>query len=167
MPRPRALGSSTQRRHKRADFLSRTGVFTMRPCSSCTSFGVACILSAADERCEQCFRHNRVCELASRQAEAERVLRKKDELREQRWEAERKVVRLRKQERLLQKRLRELSKQEEQNIEEMEADEAAADAAVAALSPRRVVSPGPTSPTGLSQVSFGSFGRTSPVPTGS
>jgi hypothetical protein len=84
MPRPRPLISSTVRRRKRADFLLGTGVLTMRACASCLSFGVACILSPADERCEQCFRHNRICELASRQDEAERILKKKDELREKR-----------------------------------------------------------------------------------
>jgi hypothetical protein len=164
MPRPRPLVSSTVRRRKRADFLLGTGVLTMRACASCLSFGVACILSPADERCEQCFRHNRICELASRQDEAERILKKKDELREKRWEAERQVVRLRKQERLLQKRLREISKGEEQNILDLEADEAAIEAlgSSAEGQPQAALSP-----TGFSQMSFGSFGRTSPVPTGS
>jgi hypothetical protein len=96
MPRPRPLVSSTVRRRKRADFLLGTGVLTMRACASCLLFGVACILSSADERCEQCFRYNRIYKLASRQDEAERILKKKDELREKRWEAERQVVRLRK-----------------------------------------------------------------------
>jgi hypothetical protein len=84
MPRPRPLISSTVRRRKRADFLLGISVLTMRACASCLSFGVACILSPADERCEQCFRHNRICELASRQDEVERILKKKDELREKR-----------------------------------------------------------------------------------
>jgi hypothetical protein len=62
--------------------------------------------------------------------------------------------------------VRALGSREEQNIQEMEEDEASGiasgDAATRAQSPSR----GPTSPTGLSQVSFGSFGRTSPVPSG-
>jgi len=84
------------RRRKRADFLLNTGVLAMRACASCLSFGVACILSSADERCEQCFRYNRIYELASRQDEAERIFKKKDKLREKRWKAERQMVRLRK-----------------------------------------------------------------------
>jgi hypothetical protein len=101
MPRPRPLVSSTVRRRKRADFLLDINVLIIRACASCLSLGVACILSSADERCEQYFRHNRICKLASRQDEAERILKKKDKLREKRWEAERQMVRLRKQERLL------------------------------------------------------------------
>jgi hypothetical protein len=110
MPRPRSLTSSTGRRHKRADFLLTSGVLTMRAYASCTSFGVLCVLSAADERCEQCFRHNRTCELSSRQGEAKRIFKEKNKLREKRWEVEKQIIRLRKQERLLQKRLREISK---------------------------------------------------------
>jgi hypothetical protein len=139
----------------------------MRPCSSCVSFWVACILSSVDERCEQCCRFNRSCELAAPWKEAERILKKKEDVERQIIEAEAKALRLRKQKRQLQKKLRELGDREERNIQDLELDELMGDLPQA--SPPGLVSSsqGLTSPTGLSQVSFGSFGRTSPVPTGS
>jgi hypothetical protein len=72
------------RRRKQADFLLGTGILTIYAYASCLLFGVTYILSSADERCEQCFRYNRIYKLASRQDEAERILKKKDELREKR-----------------------------------------------------------------------------------
>jgi TolA-binding protein len=160
MPRAQPVSTSALRRHKRANFLLLVSVLAMRPCSSCTSFGVPCAVSPLDERCEQCVRHNRHCELASPWVKAERVLKKKEDLDRQILESEAKTLRLRKQKRLLQKKLRELGDREEQNIQDLERDEAAASA---------LESPAPavTSPTGLSQVSFDSFGRTTPVPSGS
>jgi hypothetical protein len=100
----------------------------MRPCLSCTSQGVLCVLSHLDERCEQCYRNQRQCDLASPWAEDDRLKKKGEELREQRLEAETKAARLRKQERLILKRRRALWKREGQNIDELEIDEAAAEA---------------------------------------
>jgi hypothetical protein len=137
----------------------------MRPCSACTKANVDCVLSSLDERCEQCYRNRRSCELASPWAEFDRIHQQKEKIREQRLEAERKAIRLRKQERLLQKRLKALGDREEQNILDLEADEAL-DEALADMPVLESV-PGPQSPTGFSQVSFGSLGRTSPVPAGS
>jgi hypothetical protein len=75
--------------------------------------------------------------------------------------AEAKALRLRRQKRLLQKKLRALSDQEKLNILNLEINEAAAEAV--ATTPAELLS----SLTRFSQVSFGSFDRTSPVPTGS
>jgi hypothetical protein len=100
----------------------------MRPCTSCTSQGVLCVLSPRDERCEQCYRFNRRCDLASPWAEDDRLQRKEEELREQRLEAEMKAARLRKQERQLQKKRKALWEREKQNVAELEVDEAAAEA---------------------------------------
>jgi hypothetical protein len=61
----------------------------MRPCASCTSQGVLCVLSSLDERCEQCYRYQRQCDLASPWAEDDRLEKKEKELREQALEAER------------------------------------------------------------------------------
>jgi len=166
MPRAAASRTSTQRRHNRADTLLRTGFLVMRPCSSCISFGVACVLSPADERCEQCVRFGRQCELASSNEEVERTVKKKEAIEEQILASEAKTLRLRKQKRLLQKKLRELRDREEKNIQDLELDELMGDLQPSNSGPA-LSSPGPTSPTGLSQVSFGSFGRTSPVPSGS
>jgi len=134
----------------------------MRPCASCVSSGTLCVLSARDERCEQCYRFNRSCDLASPWAEDDRLKKKEEQLREERLKAEQAAVQLRKQERLVQKKRRLLWEREKQNISELEEDEAASGAASQVQSPLQ----GPRSPTGLSQVSFGSFGRTSPAPTG-
>jgi hypothetical protein len=163
MPRAASTRSSTLRRHKRADFLLLSGSFAMRACSACVSSGAACIISPSDERCEQCCRHNRQCELASPWGEAERVLRKKEDIERQIIESEVKTLRLRKQKRLLQKKLRELGDREERNIQDLELDELMSELP-AQPAPS---SPAPASPTGLSQVSLGSFGRTTPVPSGS
>jgi hypothetical protein len=122
MPARKHLSSSTLRRHKVADRILRRGVITMRPCASCTSQGVLCVLSSLDERCEQCYRYQRQCDLASPWDEDDRLEKKEKELREQALEAERqeeelrgqalkkelKAARLRKQARLLQKRRRAL-----------------------------------------------------------
>jgi hypothetical protein len=163
MPRAASSRTSTLRRHKFADRILAEGFFAMRPCASCVSSGTLCVLSARDERCEQCYRFNRSCELASPWVEDDRLKRKEEQLREERLRAEQEAVRLRKQERLVQKKRRLLWEREKQNISELEGDEAVAGMASRVESPSR----GPTSPTGLSQVSFGSFGRTTPVPTGS
>jgi hypothetical protein len=87
-------------------------------------------------------------------------LKKKDDLDRQIIEAESKALRLRKQKRALQKKLRGLGDREEQNIRDLELDEMLAEIPVGEQ-PETA-----TSPTGFSQVSFGSFGRISPVPSG-
>jgi hypothetical protein len=169
MPPRKILSSSTRRRHKIADSILETGIFTMRPCSSCTRLGVGCVLSTLDERCEQCYRHGRACDLASPWAEYHRLELQEEKLRQQRIEvetqrlaAEAKAVRLRKQERALQKRRRDLVDREKLNVEELEVDEMLAEASATVSGPEA-----PNSPTGFSQVSFGSlFDRTSPLPSG-
>jgi len=156
--------------------------------------GVDCVTSLIDERCEQCHRFHRSCELASPWTEFDKLAKEEDKIRQERWELEmkrmeieRKTARLRRQERALRKRMRDLGNREDQNILDLEAEEAAAEAVAAAAvwsPPAGVQSPtglslagaqsptglslaGAQSPTGLSLASFGSFGRTSPVPTGS
>jgi hypothetical protein len=128
MPARKHLSSSTHRRRKLSDRILCEGVITMRPCSSCTSQGVLCVLSHLDERCEQCYRHQRQCDLASPWAEDDRLKKKGKKLREQRLEAETKAARLRKQKRLLLKRRRALWKREGQNIDKLEVNKAAAEA---------------------------------------
>src|SRR2546421_2138283 len=153
MPARKRVCSSLKRRHLLADHLHAVGSLTMRPCSSCVSLGVPCILSREDERCEQCFRFLRKCDLASCWPEIDRLLAKEEELREKRLKAEMEAARLRKQERLFQKRRRKLLARERQNIEELEADEeSVAGVETGTGFPPSAVAPG--SPTGLSQVSF-------------
>jgi hypothetical protein len=134
----------------------------MRPCAACVRLGVACVLSSLDERCEQCYRNLRSCDLASPWSEYDRLRVQEEKLRDQRLEAEMKAARLRKQERTLQKKRRALADREKLNIEELEVDEMLAEASATVSGPEAL-----NSPTGLSQVSFGSlFDRTSPLPSG-
>jgi hypothetical protein len=159
---PTRKTSSTQRRAKRADFLLSAGTVTMRPCASCTSLGRICILSSHDERCEECFRHQRRCDLASPWAEVERLSKQSEKLQTEALEAEAKAVRLRRQRRLVLKKIKELDARERTNIEELEVDEMLAEASATVSGPEA-----PSSPTGFSQASFGSLlGRTSPLPSG-
>jgi hypothetical protein len=101
MPARKRLSSSTARRHKLADRILSEGTLTMRPCSSCVSTGTLCVVSPRDERCEQCYRANRSCDLASPWAEDDRLKQKEETLREQRLKTEADAIRLRKQERLV------------------------------------------------------------------
>jgi hypothetical protein len=83
MPARKRPSSSTFRRHKLADLLLAEGLLTMRPCSFCTSRGVLCVVSPRDERCEQCYRSRRQCDLASPWAEDGRLKKQEEELHEQ------------------------------------------------------------------------------------
>jgi hypothetical protein len=164
MPR-RYFVSSTSRRHRQADRIQAAGFLAMRPCSHCVAAHHFCVLSELSEKCEQCHRFGRPYDLAPPWSEVDRLLEKRDKLHEQAREAEVKALRLRKQARALLKKARALGDRESKNIEEIEADEALADLPV--LEPSQASIPRPRSPSGFFQVSFGSLGRTSLVPTGS
>jgi hypothetical protein len=135
----------------------------MRACSYCVSRSALCVLSPGSEHCEQCVRSNRRCELAAPVVEMERLADRDEKLSKEVLELEAKALRLRRERRKVRQKMRALGAREEQNILDLEADEAAGEVVACLASPSREV----TSPTGLSQVSFGSFGRTSPVPSGS
>jgi ABC-type phosphate transport system auxiliary subunit len=89
-------------------------------------------MSEASDHCVEYYRTHRQCELASPMAEVERLNSKAEALRKQRIEviveAQRKALRLRKQERALIKKMRELGAREDQNILELEIEEAAEEA---------------------------------------
>ena len=162
--------SSTQRRHLFADGVLALGSPAIRPCAACIRARHPCIISSQSERCEQCVRFNRRCDLAPPWDEVAALLSKKDNLDEQIFEAEAKALRLRRQKRLIQKRLRALGEQEMKNIEELEAEEAAAEAAEAAPAsedPATLESPSGEDRTGFSQFSWDDFDRMSPMPFGS
>jgi hypothetical protein len=78
----RSYPSSTDRRYRRADNskILALGIFTMRPCNRCTSNGFFYVISPLSERCEQCHRFNRPCDLASPWAEFDRLQKQSDEL---------------------------------------------------------------------------------------
>jgi septal ring factor EnvC (AmiA/AmiB activator) len=164
--------SSTQRRHLWADRILAAGSLTMRPCEACLRARHPCTTSPQSDRCEQCIRFSRRCDLAPPWDEADALLRKVDKLDEeivaahkQIVEAEAKVLRLRQQKRLVQKRLRALGDREAKNIEELEAEEASAAAQTG--SEVQPGSPSGESHTGFSQFSWGDLDRMSPVPFGS
>lgn len=141
----------------------------MRPCSACSSRGALCVISAISDKCEQCYRFGRSCELAPPLAEIDRLGEQEEKLRQEVLEAEAKAIRSKRKLKLVRRRLRALGDRESLNIEELEMDEAAAEVMAATATSEAASASSvrlPSSPTGFSQVSFGSFGRTSPVPTG-
>jgi hypothetical protein len=130
----------------------------MRPYALCVSHSTLCVLSPIDERCEQCYRNQRSCELASPWSEFDKLYKEKEKIRQQRLKAELKAVRLCKQKRALQKRLKALGDREKQNILDLKINEAAGKALKSSAEGQP---PAALSPIGLSQISFSSFGRTS------
>jgi hypothetical protein len=80
MPARNRTSSSTLRRHQKADRILSEGFFSIRPYTSYTSQGLLCVLSPRDERCEQCYRFRRQCDLASPWAENDRLERKEKKL---------------------------------------------------------------------------------------
>jgi hypothetical protein len=164
MPPRRRPTSSTFRRHQKADQILKTGLLVMRPYAYCVASSSLYVLSEVSEKCEQCHRFNRPYNLASPWAEVYRLLKQSDDLKEKMLEAKAKALRLRKQRRVILKKVRALGAREESNIEGLKINEAASAAfkPSAKEQPRAILSL-----TGLFQVSFNSFNRTSPVPTGS
>jgi hypothetical protein len=65
MPRTVILRNSTFRRYRNADKLLATGVISMRPYAHCLRSSLLCVLSPSFEKCEQCYRFNRPCDLAT------------------------------------------------------------------------------------------------------
>jgi hypothetical protein len=130
MPKRISKKSSTSRRHQTADDIKSGGWVTMRSCLGCLQHNVPCVVSDFSDSCERCYRFNRCCELSSPSSEIARLSREADKLDEQilaertkSIEAEAKSFRLRKQRRLLTKKLRDLGDREAQNIAELEKDE--------------------------------------------
>ena len=80
-------------------------------------------MSSDSEHCSTCVRAGRSCELAPPYQEMERLDKVEDKLAQEMMEAEAKLLRLRKQRRLLQKKRRALGARELQNVEELEIDE--------------------------------------------
>ena len=103
--------------------------------------------------------------MASPWAEDDRLQAQEEALREKRLKAEMEAVRLRKQERLVQKRRKELWAQEKRNVEELALEEGEGESLVEVRPSGPTVKETIGSPTGFSQVSFGSlFDRMTLVP---
>ncbi len=94
----------------------------MRKCIQCEKHKVACVVSEISESCEQCYRFHRSCDLSAPFKEIDKAMKQVEELSDQIAASEAKSSRLRKQKRLLLKRLKEMGAREEKNVEELEAD---------------------------------------------
>jgi hypothetical protein len=113
---PRRGPSSTVRRSRKADSLLRASYLAIRPYSSYASRGLTCSITDAFDFCVECYRSHRRCELASPMAEVKRLASQKAKLEEQILEAKAKALRLRRQKRVIQKKMRSLGDREKQNI---------------------------------------------------
>ena len=82
------------------------------------------MISDISDSCERCHRFDRYCDLSSPFKEIAKLSGKANKLDEQILEVEAKSLQLRKQRRLLIRKLRELGDREIQNIAELEKDEA-------------------------------------------
>jgi len=120
-------------------------------------------MSDDSDHCSACLQANRACELAPPYAEMARLDKVEDKLiaelsaaHRAAQEVDARLVRLRKQRRLVQKKRRELGARELQNIEDLETDE---------VLPEAVLEPfvDPLSPSSF-QVSQGSPNRTPASP---
>jgi hypothetical protein len=120
MPRSRSQITSSLRRQRKANRLLFTDVFVMRPCAYCSTRGFLCVLGAESPHYERCYRANRQYKLAPPDAEIERLLKQERKLFGETKEAQAKTIRLSKQRRAILKRVRDLSKREDQNILKLE-----------------------------------------------
>jgi hypothetical protein len=182
--------SSYQRRCRRADLILSLGIPVMRPCQSCVSARLLCVVSSASEHCEQCVRRGRSCELAPPDREITRLDREQKELFDKASAAKAvaaqalaKANRYTKQRRLALKRIKELGRREDQNILELEMDEMLTDgaavveglemdelvatAAEGVISSGALNSPSPRSSSFLDPALLGSPDRSVEVPQGS
>jgi hypothetical protein len=162
----------------------------MRPCQSCVSARLLCVVSSASEHCEQCVRRGRSCELAPPDREITRLDREQKELFDKASAAKAvaaqalaKANRYTKQRRLALKRIKELGRREDQNILELEMDEMLTDgaavveglemdelvatAAEGVISSGALNSPSPRSSSFLDPALLGSPDRSVEVPQGS
>jgi hypothetical protein len=152
------LTTNFQRRHSWADSKFRAGTVAMRAYSACLSRNVLCVMSPSSSKCEQCIRHNRQCELDSPVNQLDKLSVQENKLLDLISESETKTQRLRKQRRLLFKKMRDLGDREAQNIFELEVNKILAEKpffkSLSEISP-------PPSP---SQVSLGFPHRTPATP---
>ena len=95
----------------------------MRPYGRCFSEGLFYIISDISDSCERCHRFDRYCNLNPSFKKIAKLFCEANKLDEQILKIKAKNLRLRKQRRLLIKKLRELSDREAQNITKLEKNE--------------------------------------------
>jgi hypothetical protein len=151
------LTTSSQRRHSWANSKFRAGTVAMRACSACLSRSVLCVMSPFSSKCEQCIRHNRQYKLNSPVNQLDKLSVQENKLLNLISESEVKTQRLRKQRRLLFKKIKNLGNREAQNIFELEMDKM--------LTEEPLFKPFPEiPPPSLSQISLGFSRRTPATP---
>jgi hypothetical protein len=99
----------------------------MRFCSCCVKTNVLCVIFPLSESCEQCVRFNRDCELSFPVAKFDKLSKQEGELFNQITECKTRACRLRKQRRLLLKKIRDLGDREARNIFKIKMDEMVSD----------------------------------------
>ena len=104
--------------------MTRSRRVKIRIYQSYISRGLTCTVIPESQRCSECEKSNRSCELASPIKELDKHSSVVNKLDEELLELEMKKARLRKQRRFHLKKLRELGDREAQNILELEEDEA-------------------------------------------
>jgi len=132
----------------------------MHACVSCSFRTVECRVDySVSEKCSECVRLSRPCSLtvsdaewARLHSEIEEADRELDRAREAKQEVRARILRLKRKKQALQDKRKEMFDRETRNVEALELDE------------QRL--PAPSSPGGLSQVSFGFLDRMSPVLAG-
>ena len=171
MPR---LTTSIQRRHRLADSITSLGSLAMRSCIECSRRGLTCMVHPSSQACEQCTRFSRGCDLSSPVPLIEKLSRQEGEILSEisqahktAREAEAKVARLRKQRRLLLKRMKELGDREAQNIFELECDEMVSGTGEGVVSSGALNSPSPRSSSFLDPALLDSQNRNPATPQGS
>ena len=159
---PRGANKSTLRRYSLIESCRRAPL-AMRPCDRCQSRGLECRTSLWSDKCGEYIRVSHPWSLvvtpqqfAALDAQLEKIDAELHRAREAKLEARSRARRLKAQRQKLLEKRSEMTNRELRNIEELEVDEMLAE-----------LQPLPTSPTGFSQVSFGSLDRTSLVLTGS
>ena len=110
MPRRNII--STYRRHAQADFKFRSGILAMRLCSFYLRANALYIVFFSFFKYKQYVRYNRQCELASPVDQLNKLSEQENKLLDQIIESETRTRRLRKQRRLLLKKIRNLGDRE-------------------------------------------------------
>ncbi len=95
----------------------------MRPCNHCSNRSVECRVGTGSDRCVECVRLGRKCDLAVSEAEWERVRKERARLRAELSETLAKAARLQKQQELIESRWEDMVRREFKDIEELEEDE--------------------------------------------
>ena len=93
----------------------------MRFCQSCSARGVTCRVTRQSLKCENCYRYNLKCDLASNYQGMNKALKEAKKLNDEILELRLKLARKEKQRKHWRRRLKDLDDHESQNILKIEA----------------------------------------------